>query len=63
MQPRYQKSASAPCGSTYLGIWPFRACSRARASRLAMAPSYKRRLPLPSMPSAQMAASRPKMRV
>ena len=63
MQPRYQKSASRPSGSTYFGIWPLRACCAASASRLATAPCSSAASPLPHIASTQIAASRPKMRV
>jgi hypothetical protein len=63
MQPRYQKSASSPAGSTYFGIWPFGACCRASESMLATAPCSSAGTPLPAIASAQTAASRPKIRV
>jgi hypothetical protein len=63
MQPRYQKSASRPSGSTYLGIWPLAACCAASASRLFTAPCSSAGTPLPHIAITQMAASRPKIRV
>ena len=63
MQPRYQKSASRPSGSTYFGIWPLAAYCAASAARLATAPCSSAATPLPHIAIAQIAASRPKIRV
>ena len=61
MQPRYQKSASARFASTNLGSWPFGAWCAASVASPVTAARSSAGSPDTAMPSAQTAASRPKI--